>query len=592
MPRGLGLRLSAEWLAPFQRWFACSLTVAVSLTLTVVVSLACTDGAERSSAPGAPGAPARPQCAGAPCDGGADAGAGAHRTLDAGAAADAGSRDASSVLHPPSPEDATVMVRPTSSASETSDAGPQQPAVDPAEAGAVASLGIDAIAPSLARPGETVIVNGRGFAPRVDCHVSGAPAVCEVLDDRRLELRVPESLLADRCQLETEVELFHPASGQSASSVLKLVRPAPSYTVPATLHPTQVLDLAVTGLSPFTVTLGGYSVLAAPGPQTGNPLEHVLTLEIPQTLEPGEHPFKVSDQCGESNETVAVIGLPTIKAGPPTLAPGGVALLALADLQKDDLVAVRLGDESITPSDGASMQWLSPGPETAGTTSTADSLLAIRAPSQLSPGPARFDLITRHGTLEWSFEVLNPEGLYPQSPAGILGISPAASGVFPISTIAASGLVTDADGGSSVSHDFEYRLTLRSAGREDCPIARAGKGEIYGEERVKSPPFSHPLAGEYELHAEANSVRLAIDRTVSGGVVEEYAGGWVSYPGADPYEVELPPPDQRATPPELKPGGALLLLTSQRTGRQLLIKRDLDDEEERTRVRGCMMELP
>src|SRR5690606_11368903 len=105
--------------------------------------------------------------------------------------------------------------------------------------------------------------------------------------------------------------------------------------------------------------------------------------------------------------------------------------------------------------------------------------------------------------------------------------------------------------------------------------------------------FEHAIEGEYELHADANFIRISIDRTASGGVVERYVGGWVSYPDNNNLLApKLPDPSERAHPPPLDADTAMVVLTSELTGRQLIMSRRIEDREETNTIRVCLPELP
>lgn len=567
--------------------FAAWLIVVVSVT-----ALACADVTPEEPGATAPdGSAGAHGCTGGRCDAGATQPPTASPPSEGARAGEAELRDASLGPSIPLPGDASTPIAPGPGATADAAQGPQLPQRLPQrEAGTRQPPAIEAVVPNRAQPGARVMIHGFGFTAPLECRVAGVAADCDVINERRVAVQVPGSLSLGACSQQAQLELFGTSEGTTLRAELELARPAPALSLGEAAYPAQTFELIVLGLGPFTVTLGDHSIVSESSP-TGNPFESTLTFEVPHAMEAGEHALTVQDQCASSSQPLTVLARPNIQAGPLTLAGGGVALLTVTDLPREDLLSIRVGGELLTPADASAVQWLSHWPGTSGSI-PAGPLLALRMPSKLTAGISRLELITRRGSIEWPFEVVHPAGPYPRSPAGILGVSPAASGVFPISTIAAGGVVTDTESGASVSYDIEYRLTLRSAGREDCPVARAGKGQIYGEERVLNPQASHPVTGEYELHAQANFARITIDRSASGGVIEEYVGGWVRYPGADPHEVALPPLDERAAPPALQAGGALLLLISQRTGRQLLIKRDIDDEEEQTRVRGCMMELP
>lgn len=284
---------------------------------------------------------------------------------------------------------------------------------------------------------------------------------------------------------------------------------------------------------------------------------------------------------------------PRIAGGPVTLAASGVAVLRVENILPDDVLEVRLGGQPIDLADGARLQWVDPAPSARG----SERALAVRAPATLAAGATTLEVSTGSGVLPWPLEVIQPSGVYPDSPLGILWPSAAAAGVFPISTVAAGLLIVDADTGPVAQSGFQYRVQMRSAGRDDCDVALAGSGELYGAESVVSRQgdveVSHPISGQYELHPQANYIRMSIDRTPSGGVVEAYFGGWVSYPGnTDVFAPELPAPAQRAHPPALDAETAMVLVTSERTGRQLLMSRRVTDEEESSRIRGCLFELP
>ena len=296
---------------------------------------------------------------------------------------------------------------------------------------------------------------------------------------------------------------------------------------------------------------------------------------------------------------------PQLVDGPQTIAAEGIALVTPVAFAAADVIAVHLGEEAIDPSDRTRVQWVAG----ASPTQPEAARLAVRAPATLSPGPTVLQVVTQRGNVAWPVEVIRPTGLYPNSPLGIAWISAAQSGVFPISTVAPGILIVDSEGGASADTDFQYRVWMSSAGREDCPIARAGEGILYGYEQVRvdeqdtadpeAPLYQepvyveHPIEGEFEVHPDANRVRLTIDRTPSGGVLEAYFGGWASYDGnSDPFNPELPPPEERAQPLPLDAETAVLVLTSELTGRQLIMTRRLNDVEESGPVRICLPDIP
>lgn len=302
----------------------------------------------------------------------------------------------------------------------------------------------------------------------------------------------------------------------------------------------------------------------------------------------------IEDRCQQTSIQITVLPPPErIEAGPSTLAADGIAILGTAFVSPDHLLAVQIGDQALDPADGAQVQWLGGAAPAGDASGERPARLAVRAPSLLERGTTELRLITKYGELSWPVEAIETSGPYPESPLGILWPSRGASGVFPISTIAPGLLVVDSEAGALTRSEFQYRIWLSSAGREDCPVARAGKGILYGFELLSAGGVSHPIEGEYELHSEANRVHLSIDRAASGGQLESYVGGWVNYPeNADPGQLRLPPPSERAHPPALVAEGAPLVLTSELTGRQLLISRRVVSEEESSTIRACLQEIP
>lgn len=304
-------------------------------------------------------------------------------------------------------------------------------------------------------------------------------------------------------------------------------------------------------------------------------------------------PGSPSGEGGSAGEELPVQSAPRVAAGPRSLAASGVAVLSVEGLAPEAVLEARFGGQALEVGDGARFQWL----EEPAHVDAAPRTLAVRAPGTLAPGPTTLELVTGSGVLSWPLEIVATSGVYPDSPQGILWPSAASSGVFPISTVAAGLLIVDGEEGPETLTTFQYRVQMRSAGREGCDVALVGEGELYGAELVVTPQGAveqtHPIAGEYELHEGANSILATIDRSSSGGVVERYFGGWVSYPGnTDVFAPELPAPAERAHPPALDAATAMVVLTSEHTGRQLLMSRRLADREETSRVRGCLFELP
>jgi hypothetical protein len=242
-----------------------------------------------------------------------------------------------------------------------------------------------------------------------------------------------------------------------------------------------------------------------------------------------------------------------------TVAPSGIVFVTADFVDRSVITGVQVG-ATILPLDSANVKWALPG------AADAAHVLVVRIPASQSVGVAELTLVGPSGrSPAQKLTVVTPGPQVPPPLNGMILIpAGAADGdTFPIGTNAfAAGDPTGPNAGLA---DWHYSLTFADDGRQTTAAACHGYGRIAGSERHAGAPEGNEITGTYRLNATVNYIDMKIDRTLSGGGVEPYIGGWVAKDGSSaPHSVIKASTE------------AYIVVRSLRTGLQLTIAHEMN----------------
>jgi hypothetical protein len=257
-------------------------------------------------------------------------------------------------------------------------------------------------------------------------------------------------------------------------------------------------------------------------------------------------------------------------------------LVTTEGIARDQLASVLVGDYSIALDDPTQFLWL--GSE------QASQHFLVRLPSTVSIGSEL--RVQRKDSQQASYplSIVSVAGLIPSSPYLIWPLSNpfASEGVFPIGTsITGTSFPLLVDQANVADAHWRYDLHFRracagadfeltaneprqligtevyyEAPREPGFLETAQCGSASSQPQAAGAVLCHEIDGEYQLDATHDEVRITIHRNPD----ETYRGGWVLAP---------PGASDGAVPPRDSEHSAFLVLTSQLTGRQLVISHPL-----------------
>jgi hypothetical protein len=488
-------------------------------------------------------------------DSGADTVSDTGTTIDSGGdiSPDSGSRDAETDVFggDVSTEDAVTV--------DAGDAGGEvRPPMTPR---------IISVAPSAPFRGDQFVVEGTDLVP-LRRAVLGTVELEPIANSATtLTFKVPTMFPLSSCAGVADL-VIETAVGESSAVPVQILDPGPSIgPIAASIPAGTALTLSGCNLATARATLSGQALAVQAGTAT------TLTVTIPRDASTGVATLVVANDRGLSQFQITVLPpTPQVLATDLQSVSTGGVLFITTDAQDKRLIdSVRVGDVTLSVSDPASAVWTDQG-------STPTMVrLAIRIPTTVVLGNENIALNGSSGmSVPYPVTITAPTMFAPPG-AGPILLTPSAvadDGSFPIGTQGAFRL---GDPGVTAPSDWSYVFSPYDSSSTPSDIATCtGIGTIKGTERHTCPGCEegspsgcgptnydrcHPFTGTYIVSSKSNVAMVTIDRTSSGGVIEEYVGGWVTADGT------LPGPNNN--------GSSWLVLRSLRTGIQLSIRHGL-----------------
>lgn len=406
------------------------------------------------------------------------------------------------------------------------------------------------VVPQSVRPGAVVHIAGKGFGVSPVIRLDGHDLIPLQAGDTTISFVVPVDFPVSGCRTEASLQVVTD-SQESAPAVLVLEPSLPQVTAFEPTVPRAGEQVTIHGHGFADVVLSIDGQVIAPLSES----DHQLTVALPEGLPAGTHDAVLRTPCASVRASM-VTRAPrpvVLSVEPSEPQPGGVVLLRTANVPEGTITGVSVGAHRIARGDTTILREASePGS------------FLVRVPDEID-GPVDLALETNDDSTESvRINVRTPNGFRPPS-APAINLPPSFAsddGTFPIGTTTPH----------PVEGSREWVYYLHVSRREPNPCAPAvHHGVITGQELHCEPTIvsdlcrddyrhRHEFRAEYRIGAAENFVHAVIDRTASGGVVEDYVGGWAGINDA--------PPSRDAF---------RLVLTSITTGHQIVVVHDVYD---------------